>query len=88
MENELNSKRVTLSISEPTNVLLEDLQHHLRNQGSRRYKSEIVHGALLCYAEGLGFEPEEVVGDDPSDEPVGDQNVGPEQPRARKDVGR
>ena len=34
-------------------------------------------------------EPEEVFfGEDPSDEPVDDENVGPEQPMARKDVGR
>ena len=73
MENEQNVKRVTLSISETANELLEDVQHHLRNQGSRQYKSEIVHYALQYYAVSLGMEPEEVVGDNPSDEPVGDQ---------------
>ena len=73
MENELNSRRVTLSISEPANILLEDMQHHLRNQGSRQFKSEIVHYALQHYASALGMEPEEVLGDAPSQEPVGDE---------------
>ena len=52
------------------------MQHHLRNQGSRQYKSEIVHYALQYYAASLGMEPEEVVGDNPSNEPVADQEQG------------
>jgi predicted Zn-dependent protease len=48
--------RITLSIPTRTNALLEELQQHLRKNGSRRFKSQIIHEALDCLGESLGLD--------------------------------
>jgi hypothetical protein len=65
--------RITLSISGACNRLLEDIQHHLRRGGQRSFKATILHEALVLYAVGLGFEPDEIIGEIPSDEPIGEE---------------
>jgi hypothetical protein len=48
--------RITLSIALETNELLEAIQSRLRKAGHRRFKSEIIHEALECFAQGQGLE--------------------------------
>lgn len=56
MKETQDRDRITLSISDATNTLLEDLQHHLRKSGSRQYKSRIMHEAIELFAQGLGLQ--------------------------------
>ena len=63
--------RITLSISRASNGLLEEIQHHLRRGGHRFFKAAILQDALALFAEKLGIEREEIVGEIPSDEPIG-----------------
>jgi hypothetical protein len=56
MEDQQTTERITLSISQPTNDILEEIQHHLRKSGSRHYKARIIHAALEHFAQGLGLE--------------------------------
>lgn len=52
MNNKTNNStsRITLSIPESTNKLLELIQYQLRNNGNRQFKSDIIHEALLSYS--------------------------------------
>jgi len=56
MEKNQRTERITLSIALATNQVLEAIQHHLRMAGYRKFKSEIIHEAVVLFAKGLGLD--------------------------------
>lgn len=79
MKDTRNRDRITLSMPQATNALLEELQHRLRKTGSRHYKSRILHEAIEYFAEGLGLQVGEDAAGGPRDEPVGVEEVSGEK---------
>jgi hypothetical protein len=59
-----NVPRVTLVIPKVTNRVLEDIQHHLRRRDDRPvYKTQVIHQALVQFAEQLGLPVHQDSGD-------------------------
>jgi len=66
MEKNQSTERITLSIALATNQVLEAIQHHLRRAGHRKFKSEIIHEAVVLFAKGLGLAQDEENAGQPS----------------------
>jgi hypothetical protein len=75
MEKNQRTERITLSIALSTNQVLEAIQHHLRRAGHRKFKSEIIHEAVVLFAKGLGLAQNEESASQPSGD-AGNAAVG------------